>query len=390
MFGLKLSHLVAAMIAVLLGYTSSVAIIFQAIDAVGATQAEATSWMIALGLGMGLSTLILSLRYRMPILTAWSTPGAALLAISLTGVSLPDAIGAFVFCGVLLTLTGLTGWFERLSHLIPDALGNAMLAGILFRFGMGIFTSMELDLPLVALMCATYLATRRFAPRYAIPLVLAVGCAWCAATGQFDGGGPIDWSLAQPVFTMPSFSLPVLIGVGLPLYIVTMTSQNIPGVVTLKAAGYQPPVSASITVTGLTSLILAPFGGYAFNLAAITAAICGGPEADDNPMTRYKAAALAGVFYSIVGLMGGAIIGLFLIAPKALVVTLAGLALLNTISASLTSALSHPGQREAALVTFMATVSGVTLLGIGAPLWALIFGACTSLVLTLRRRVAQV
>ncbi|MAC78491.1 MAG: hypothetical protein CML66_10550 [Rhodobacteraceae bacterium] len=389
MFGLKLSHLVAAMIAVLLGYSSSAAIIFQAIDTVGASPAQATSWMLALGLGMGLTSLILSLRYRMPILTAWSTPGAALLAISLGGVSLGDATGAFVFCAVLLTLTGLTGWFERLSHLIPDALGSAMLAGILFRFGMGVFTSMTEDLPLVAIMCATYLAGRRFAPRYAIPLVLVAGCAWCWGTGQFDTDLTIDWSLAQPVFTMPSFSLPVLIGVGLPLYIVTMSSQNIPGVVTLKAAGYRPPVSASITVTGLASLLLAPFGGYAFNLAAITAAICGGPEADDNPATRYKAVAAAGVLYCIVGLMGGAIIGLFLIAPKPLVITLAGLALLNTINASLSAALSRPDHRDAALVTFMATVSGVTLMGIGAPLWALIFGGCTQLVLGLRRRAAR-
>lgn len=386
MSNLKLSHLTAALIAVLLGYTSSAAIIFQAIAAVGASEAEATSWMLALGLGTGISGLILSLRYRMPILTAWSTPGAALLAISLTGTSLPEATGAFVFCALLLALTGLTGWFEKVSHLIPDALGSAMLAGILFRFGLEIFASMQQDLPLVALMCLTYLAGRRLLPRYAIPLVLLTGCAWCAATGQFQGLDRIDWALARPVFTMPEFSLPVLIGVGLPLYIVTMTSQNIPGVVTLRAAGYQPPVSGSITVTGLVSLLAAPFGGFAFNLAAITAAICAGPEADDTPATRYLSVVVAGVFYCLVGLMGGAIIGLFLVAPRALVVTVAGIALLNTIGASLSAALARTEQREAALVTFMATVSGVTFLGIGAPLWALLFGGATSAALTLKRR----
>ncbi|TNE69053.1 MAG: benzoate transporter BenE [Rhodobacteraceae bacterium] len=384
MSGLKLSHLVAGAVAVLLGYTSSAAIIFQAIDTLGASPAVANSWMLALGLGMGLSTLVLALRYRMPILTAWSTPGAALLVVSLAGVSVPEAVGAFVFCAVLLTLTGVTGWFEKISHLIPAAIGSAMLAGILFRFGLGIFASMEDNLPLVIAMCATYLAGRRFFARFAIPAVLLVGVMFCALTGAFDTSQHIAFEIAKPVFVTPEFSLSVLIGVGLPLYIVTMTSQNVPGVVTLKAAGYEPPVSASITVTGLTSLILAPFGGYAFNLAAITAAIVAGPEADEDPVTRYKAAVATGVIYCIVGLLGAAVIGLFLIAPKALVVTVAGLALLNTISASLTAALKDPDQREAGLVTFMTTVSGISFLGIGAPLWALVFGGLTSLVLTRR------
>ncbi|NIY78292.1 benzoate/H(+) symporter BenE family transporter [Celeribacter sp. HF31] len=382
MFGLKLSHLVAGAVAVLLGYTSSVAIIFQAIDVLGATQAQANSWMLALGLGMGISGLVLSLRYKMPILTAWSTPGAALLVISLDGVPMAQAIGAFVFCAVLLTLTGLTGWFEKLSHLIPDALGNAMLAGILFRFGLEIFTSMEENLILVALMCATYLAGRRFFARFAIPMVLLIGIVFCALTGAFDTTQHVNFEIAKPVFILPEFTLATLIGIGLPLYIVTMTSQNVPGVVTLKAAGYEPPVSSAITVTGLTSLILAPFGGYAFNLAAITAAICAGPEADDNPATRYKAVVVAGVLYSIVGLLGAAVISLFVIAPKALVVTVAGLALLNTIAASLTGALKEADQREAGLVTFMTTVSGISFFGIGAPLWALVFGGLTSLILT--------
>ncbi|RBO51561.1 hypothetical protein DSD19_18995 [Rhodovulum sp. BSW8] len=384
-FGLKISHLVAGFIAVLLGYTSSVAIIFQAIDVLGASQAQANSWMLALGLGMGASGLILSLRYRMPILTAWSTPGAALLVISLDGVPMNEAIGAFVFCGLLLTLTGLTGWFERLSHLIPDAIGNAMLAGILFQFGLGIFASTEDNLPLVAVMGAVYLAGRRLFPRFAIPAVLLAGCLFCAVTGAFDSGAAVDLSLARPAFVMPALSLPVLIGVGLPLFIVTMASQNTPGIVTLKAAGYAPPVSACVTVTGLTTLLLAPFGGYAFNLAAITAAICAGPEADEDPDTRYRAVVVAGLLYCLVGLMGAAVISLFLIAPKALVVTVAGLALLNTIGTSLHAALAAPERREAALVTFMTTVSGIGFLGIGAPFWALLLGIGTGAVLAPRR-----
>ena len=387
MSGLKLSHIVSGAIAVLLAYTSSAAIVFQAIDTLGATQAEANSWMLVLGLGMGLSTLVLTLRYKMPILTAWSTPGAALLVISLQGVPMGEAIGAFVFCGLLLTLTGLTGWFEKISRFIPDAIGSAMLAGILFRFGLGIFASMEDNLPLVAVMCVTYLLGRRFFARFAIPSVLLAGIVFCALTGAFATGERFDLSLAQPVFTMPVFSLSALIGIALPLYIVTMSSQNMPGVVTLKAAGYQPPVSSAITVTGLATLILAPFGGYAFNLAAITAAICAGPEADENPATRWKAAMVTGVIYCIVGLMGAAVISLFLIAPNALVVTVAGLALLNTVAGSLSAALKEVDQREAALVTFMTTVSGISFMSIGAPVWALLFGGLTSLVLTRKKDV---
>ncbi|PZX09445.1 benzoate membrane transport protein [Celeribacter halophilus] len=388
MSGLKLSHIVSGAIAVLLAYTSSAAIVFQAIDTLGATQAEANSWMLVLGLGMGLSTLVLTLRYKMPILTAWSTPGAALLVISLQGVPMGEAIGAFVFCGLLLTLTGLSGWFEKISRFIPDAIGSAMLAGILFRFGLGIFASMEDSLPLVAVMCVTYLLGRRFFARFAIPSVLLAGIVFCALMGAFATGESFDLSLAQPVFTMPVFSLSALIGIALPLYIVTMSSQNMPGVVTLKAAGYQPPVSSAITVTGLATLLLAPFGGYAFNLAAITAAICAGPEADDNPATRWKAAMVTGVIYCIVGLMGAAVISLFLIAPKALVVTVAGLALLNTVAGSLSAALKEVDQREAALVTFMTTVSGISFMSIGAPVWALLFGGLTSLVLT-RKKAAN-
>ncbi|WP_166417966.1 benzoate/H(+) symporter BenE family transporter [Cochlodiniinecator piscidefendens] len=383
--GFKLSHLVSGCIAVLVGYTGSVAIIFQAIELLGATQQQANSWMLALGVGMGLSGLILSVRYRMPILTAWSTPGAALLVISLNGIPMNEAIGAFLFCGVLLTLTGMTGWFEKLSHIIPDAIANAMLAGILFRFGLEIFPAMKENLPLVAAMCLTYLIGKRWLPRYAIPSVLTVGTLFCWIDGAFITNVEFTFSVAKPVLIVPEFSLIALISIGLPLYLVTMTSQNMPGVVALKSAGYAPPVSASITVTGITTILLAPFGGYAFNLAAITAAICAGPEADEASETRYKAVVVAGIVYCIVGLFGAAVIGLFLITPKALVVTVAGLALLGTIGNSLSAALSQSNQRDAALVTFMTTVSGIAFFNIGAPVWALIFGLLVNAALSKTR-----
>ena len=321
---LKLSHIAAGFIAVLVGYTSSVAIIFQAIGTAGATQAQAASWLLALGLGMGATCLILSLWSRMPVITAWSTPGAALLVTALAGVPLEQATGAFLFCGALLLITGLTGWFAALARLIPESLANAMLAGILFQFGLAAFRALESDTALAGAMALTFLAGRRLFPRYTIPAVLLAGILWAAGTGDYGSFDQLDLTLAAPVFVRPEFSLPVLISVGLPLFVVTMSSQNMPGVAALRGAGYEPPVSASLSVTGLATLLLAPFGGFTFNLAAITAAICAGPEAGENPATRY----LAG--------------------------------------------------REAALVTFMATVSGITFVGIGAPFWALLMGILVS------------
>jgi benzoate membrane transport protein len=371
---LKLSHLAAGAVAVLVGYTSSVAIIFQAIEAVGATQAQANSWLMALGLGMGVTSLALSLWFRIPVLTAWSTPGAALLAVGLKDVPLEQAVGAFVFCAVLLTLTGLTGWFERLTRLVPDSLANALLAGILFQFGISAFSALNEDTALIAVMGLAFLVGRLWFARYTILGVLLAGGLWAGLCGSFGDIAQLNTSLTLPQAVRPAFSLPVLIGVGLPLYIVTMCSQNMPGVVTLRAAGYTPPVSASLTVTGVASLVLAPFGGFAFNLAAITAAICAGPEADDDPKTRYLASASAGVLYCLVGLGGATVISLFLIAPKALIAGVAGLALLSTIGNSLSQALQDAPGREAALITFMTAVSGISFFAIGAPFWALLFG----------------
>ena len=371
---LKLSHLSAGLIAVLVGYTSSVAIIFQAIEASGATRDQGGSWMMALGLGMGLTTLVLSLRHRMPVLTAWSTPGAALLAVGLNGVPLSQAVGAFVFCGVLLTLTGVTGWFEKLTRAIPDSLANALLAGVLFQFGLSVFEALATDTALVAAMGVTFVAGKLAFPRYAVPVAFLVGIFAAFGLGDFAAAETAAITLSLPVFVLPEFDLAVLIGIGLPLYVVTMCSQNMPGVVTLRGAGYVPPVSSALTVTGLASVLLAPFGGYAFNLAAITAAICAGPEADENPDTRYLASVMAGTLYCLTGLCGAGVIALFAIAPTALVAGIAGIALLSTISGSLGAALSRADERDAALATFFVALSDVSFFGLGAPFWALAIG----------------
>jgi benzoate membrane transport protein len=375
----RISHVSAGFIAVLVGYTSSAAIVFQAAAAAGATPAELGSWLWALGIGMGATCIGLSLRYRTPVLTAWSTPGAALLVTSLSGFTMADAIGAFLFSTLLITLCGVTGWFERLMRFLPPALASAMLAGILARFGLNVFSAMPSHLPLIGLMLAAFIAGRRLWPRYAVPLTLIVGIGFAAAQGELHFAG-FHWTLATPVLMVPRFSVAALVGVGIPLFIVTMASQNLPGLAVLRANGYRVPASPLIAWTGATGLLLAPFGGFAFNMAAITAAICMSKDADADPERRYLASVWAGVFYLLTGIFGAAVVGLFAAFPAALVTAIAGLALLGTIGNSLAGALHDETGREAALVTFLVTASGMSLAGIGSAFWGLAFGLAVHLV----------
>jgi benzoate membrane transport protein len=371
---MPLSALVAGLVAVLVGFTSSVVIVFQAAAAFGATPAQTAPWIWALGLGMGLTSLGLSLWYRQPVLTAWSTPGAALLATAGVGVPLAGGVGAFVVCALLITLAGASGASARVMNRIPLPLAAALLAGVLARFAFDAFAAMQRELLLVGLMFAAYLAGRRWWPRWAVPGVLAVGIAVAAAKGQLNFA-TVQWQWATPVFVMPSFSVAAIVGIALPLFVVTMASQNLPGVAAQRAAGYDTPVSPVIATTGLASLVLAPFGAYALNLAAITAAICMGREAHEDPRQRWKASAAAGVFYVAVGLVGGAVVGLIAAFPKEIVLAVAGLALPGTIGSALATALKDERSREAALLTFVVSASGLTLFGIGAAFWGVVAGA---------------
>ena len=380
---LSLSTAVAGFVAVLVGFTSSVAIVFRAAQALGATQAQTTSWMWALGIGMGLTSAGLSLLTRQPILTAWSTPGAALLA-GTHGLTMPEAIGAFIVCGALITLFGVTRWFERVMDRIPLAVAAALLAGVLARFGLDAVLTVKTAPMMVLVMAAAYLVGRRAWPRYAVPGVLLAGIAVAAVQGRLNLAA-VDWAWAQPVWTTPSFSVAALIGVALPLFVVTMASQNLPGVAAQRASGYHTPVSTSITATGLTTVVLAPFGGFSFNLAAITAAICMGREAHTDPARRYAAAVMAGVFYIAMGLAGGAVVGLLVAFPRELVAAIAGLALLGTIAGGLSSALKDEQHRDAAILTFLVTLSGVSFFGIGSAFWGVVVGSVALGVQRLRR-----
>jgi benzoate membrane transport protein len=270
---LSFSAFTAGFVAVLVGFTSSVAIVFQAATALGATPAEISSWMWALGLGMGLCSLLPSLWLRQPVMIAWSTPGAAVLATAAMagGFDMPQAIGAFIVCALLITLFGVTGWFERVLGRIPMPIASALLAGVLTRFGLDAFVALKSALGLVLSMLVVYLLGRRLWSRYAVPGVLLVGVSYAAAMGHLHLGH-VQWGLTTPVFTMPVFTWRATVSLALPLFVVTMASQNLPGVAAIRAAGYDMPISKIITLTGLATLVLAPFGAFALNLSAITSA----------------------------------------------------------------------------------------------------------------------
>lgn len=373
---LSWSSATAGFVAVLVGFTSSVAIVFQAAQAFGATPEQITSWMWALGLGMGLCSAIPSLILKQPVMVAWSTPGAAVLASAglAGGFSMAQAVGAFMVCAVLIVLAGATGWFERVMNRIPVAIASALLAGVLARFGLQAFAAAHDALLLVVLMLLTYLLGRRWVPRYAVPLTLLVAVLTVSSQGQLQTSAlNVDW--AVPVFTAPEFSWSAVISLALPLFVVTMASQNLPGVAAIRSAGYDMPISKLITMTGLATLVLAPFGAFALNLSAITAAICMGEEAHPDKAKRYTAAVVCGALYIAIGLVGAAVTGVLLAFPSALVLAIAGLALLGSIGGGLHTALKDEAHREAALITFLVTLSGVVVAGIGSAFWGVVAGA---------------
>ena len=377
---LSLPAVVAGFITVLVGFASSAVIVFQAAQAVGADQREIASWMWALGLGMGVTCIGLSLRYRIPVVTAWSTPGAAMLVVGAGGVSLAEAIGAFLLAAVLGALLGFSGIFAKVMQRVPMALAAGMLAGVLLRFGLDVFVSMGSQFGMGVAMFATWLVGRRWLPRYAVILTLAVGIAFAVAQGQLHLQG-VTLQFAVPVWTTPQLSWAAVASVALPLFVVTMASQNIPGVAVIRASGYQAPISPVIGWIGVVNAALAPFGAFALNLAAITAAICMGREAHEDPARRYTAAMAAGGFYLLVGLFGATVAAVFAAFPKELIACVAGIALFGTIGNSLASALAVERDREAALVTFLVTASGLALGGIGSAFWGLVAGGLTLIVL---------
>ncbi|WP_412972142.1 benzoate/H(+) symporter BenE family transporter [Glaciecola sp. MF2-115] len=382
----SLSATVAGFIAVLIGFASAMAIVLQAGQAAGASPERLESWIWALGIGMGIGCIVLSIWYKRPIIIVWSTPGAALLATSLMGASIEQATGIFIFVAILSILVGVTGAFQKLTSYIPLPIASALLAGVLFQFGLQIFTSFQINPVLVAIMLGVYLFTKQILPRYAIVCVLLVGMLVTIFQGQLATEN-LSFGLTTPIWTTPEFDLNLLIGIGIPLFIVTMTSQNLPGIAVLKTSGYEKQsISPILTTVGGINLVLAPFGGFTFNLAAITAAICTSEEAHPDKDKRYIAGIASGIFNIIAGLLGAAVVALFASFPVAFISALAGIALLGTIANSLHGAFVEPSYREAALVTFLVSASGVSFFDVAATFWGVVFGLIVLFFQRLKRR----
>ncbi|MBC7427767.1 MAG: benzoate/H(+) symporter BenE family transporter [Bacteriovorax sp.] len=379
-----LSAFIAGFVAVLVGYTSSAVIVFQAAIAAGATPVEASSWLGIICVSMGALTVYLSVKYRIPVMFAWSTAGAALLITSLHGFQLPDIIGAFVFSAFLIFLCGVTGLFEKVMNKIPVALASAMLAGILFHLVLEVFTSMQTMFWPTFVMFIVYIFGRRFFPRYNIFFVLVSGVmiAWLLNLLHY---APVNFDILKPVFTMPTFNLTVLMSIGIPLFVVTMASQNLTGIAVMKTYGYKPKISKLISWSGFINILIAPFGGFALNLSAVTAAICMGHEAHPDHDKRYTASVSMGLIYIVVGIYSGVVASLFATFPKELIMAIAGLALMNTVNSGLTTIFDHKEEKESAMITFFVTASGVSMLGVGAAFWGLVAGSLAGMVLKYKR-----
>ncbi|WP_162096154.1 benzoate/H(+) symporter BenE family transporter [Pseudomonas chlororaphis] len=364
---------VAALISVIINYGGTFILVFQGAKAAGLSPEQTASWIWSISIGVGLTGAWLSYRYREPIITAWSTPGAAFLIAVLPSTPYPEMIGAFMLSAVGFVVLGISGYFERVVKLIPPGIAAGLLAGILLRFGIGAFDGAGVDPLLVGALLLSYVLLRRFTARYAIVGVLLIGIVLLLGLGQVSFAS-LELKPALPVLTLPVFSLNALLSVALPLFLITLTGQYMPGMLVLRNDGFKTSANPILTTTGLGSLLMAPFGSHAFNVAAITAAICTGKEAHEEPAKRYLAGLACGVFYLLVGIFGSTLAALFVVLPATFITTLAGLALLGAIGGSLATALVEPSGRETALITFLATAANITLFGLGGAFWGLLAG----------------
>ncbi|MBD8557486.1 benzoate/H(+) symporter BenE family transporter [Pseudomonas sp. B2021] len=372
--------IVAGLISVIVNYGGTFILVFQAAKVAGLSPELTASWVWSVSIGVGVTGLFLSWVSRTPIITAWSTPAAAFLVVALSTTPYAEAVGAYMISAAAFVLLGLSGYFEKVIRLIPPGVAAGLLAGILLQFGIGAFGGMSLDPMLVGLLIVAYLVLKRLTARYAVVGILALGLAFLLAQGRVDLSG-LALQLAAPVFTRPEFSLNALLSVALPLFLITLTGQYMPGMLVLRNDGFNTSANPIVTITGLGSLLMAPFGSHAFNIAAITAAICTGKQAHEEPSKRWIAGIAAGVFYILVGVFGVTLAALFMAFPATFITTLAGLALLGTIGGSLAGAMADASSREASLITFLAAAANITLFGIGGAFWGLMIGLVAYVVL---------
>jgi benzoate membrane transport protein len=387
---LKVNSLIAAMsagfVAVIVGFSSSLALIYQLVINLGGDTDLVASWFLALGISMGLLSIILSYYYKIPILIAWSTPGAALLLVNEQGFTLNEASGGFIICAAMLFIFPLIMPIEKIFKWIPSQLASAMLAGILLSFGLSVFSQMNVQPTLVITMFVSYLLAKRFIPQWTLVIVIVISIL-LASQLQLIESKSIQWQWSEWHYITPEFSWAVFVGISLPLFIVTTAAQNLPGIAMLQSFGYQAPIKRILSATGICNLIAAPFGGYALNLAAISASICMGKDVHEDPNKRYWATIWAGIFYIILGLVAGYIIAWFALLPPSLILSLAGLALFGTITHSLQHSINStlPAVNEAAVITLLITASPITLWGLHSVIIGLIGGLLVLSISQLKR-----
>lgn len=376
-----LTHpIVAGLISVIVNYGGTFILVFQAARVAGLSPELTASWVWSVSIGVGLTGLFLSWRYREPIITAWSTPAAAFLVTALATTSYAEAVGAYIISAAAFVLLGMSGYFEKVIRLIPPGIASGLLAGILLQFGIGAFGGASVDPLLVGLLILAYVLLKRISARYAVVGILVVGLVFLLLQDRVDLSG-LQLKFAMPIFTMPEFTLNAALSVALPLFLITLTGQYMPGMLVLRNDGFKTSANPIVTVTGLGSLVMAPFGSHAFNIAAITAAIATGREAHEDPSKRWIAGIAAGCFYVLVGVFGVTLAAVFMAFPATFITTLAGLALLGTIGGSLAGAMAEPASREAALITFLASAANINMLGVGGAFWGLVIGLVAYMVL---------
>ena len=363
----------SALTAVVVGFASTILVIMEAARAVGATPSQQASWAAALCFGMAVTTFILSWRYKMPMITAWSTPGAVLIATSATGVTYANALGAFVVAGVLMLVAGLIKPLEKAIEKIPAPLAAAMLAGVLLRYTLGV-PGAALAMPLFVLpLIVVFFGLRMSWPLFAVPVIVVLGVVMAAGSGSF-AGSCCSFGITALEWTTPTFDLQTMLSIGVPLFLVTMASQNLPGFAVLRASGYQAPVQPALIVTGLGSALLAPFGSHAVTMAAITASIVTGPDCHPDPAKRWLVAWPYLVFYGIIGLTAASFVELLGALPKELITAIAGLALFTPLMGGITAMMRDHKDIESALVCFLVTASGLSIAGVGSAFWGLVAG----------------
>ncbi|WP_449432981.1 benzoate/H(+) symporter BenE family transporter [Pseudomonas putida] len=380
----SLSAIVAGCIATMISYAGPLVIIFHAAEAAGLSHGLLSSWVWAVSMGSAVLGALLSLRYRVPVVIAWSIPGSALLVTALPQLGLEQAVGAYLVANLVLLLIGISGAFDSIIARLPGSIAAGMQAGILFSFGIEVFRALPVQPGLVMAMFVTYVLMRRLQPRYAVAAVLGVGAAVTLATGQLHSEALV-LELATPTWIAPQFSLAATFSLALPMVLVALTGQFMPGMAVLRNAGYHTPASPLISASAIGGLLLAPFGCHGLNLAAVTASLCTGREAHEDPRRRYVAAVAGSGLYLLLGIAGATLMSLFAAFPAALIAALAGLALYGAISEALARSLAEPSERDAGLFTFLVTASGVSFLGLSAAFWGLLFGLAAHALLRLRR-----